>query len=129
VPPDWKIWLAHYEGQKWKGIWFHTTVPILGPEDTPQRHHLGYDIPNTQGTTAVFGKLYVHALSSRIRSIVRKQDMRRETKKVVPRLWPIRNSPLRWPPVRPLTDTEAIGIANAFLAKARRQLPATAPSP
>jgi hypothetical protein len=30
------------------------------------------DIPNTQCTTAVFGKLYAHIISSRISSVVRK---------------------------------------------------------
>ena len=119
VPPNRKVWIANYKGgQILKGYWVHTTLPISGEEDTPQRHHTGVDLPNTQTTTAIFGELYAHVLSSRISKVVRKQDMH-GGKKIIPRLWPFQRSPIAWPP-SPLPDAQALGIAMAFANEARR---------
>jgi len=120
VPPNWKIWIANYEGGTiLKGYWVHTVLPISGEEDTPQRHDSGVDLPNTQTTTAVFGDLYAHVLSSRISKIVRKQDMHGGGKKIIPRVWPFKRSPIAWPP-EPLPDKQALGIAMAFAEEAKR---------
>lgn len=119
VPPNWKVWIANYEGgQILKGFWVHTVLPISGEEDTPQRHQSGVDLPNTQSTTAIFDKLYAHVLSSRISQVVRKQDMHGGGKKIIPRVWPFQRSPIAWPP-EPLPDKQALGIAMAFAEEAR----------
>lgn len=120
VPPNWKVWIANYKGGTiLKGYWVHTALPISGEEDTPQRHDSGVDLPNTQTTTAVFGELYAHVLSSRISKVVRQQDMRGGGKKIIPRLWPFQRSPLAWPPGA-LPDKIALGIALAFANEAKR---------
>jgi hypothetical protein len=124
APKNWKIWIGKYVRQKWKGYWVHNTVPILGEDDVPRRTDLGVDLPNTQSTTAVLGQLYVHALSSAVRSVVRKQSMVREDLGVLPLIWPIKRSPLSWPPPRSLTDQEADSVATALSTRARGQPPA-----
>jgi hypothetical protein len=127
-PKNWKIWIALYapedEPIKWQGLWVHNTIPIRGEEDIPKTSDLGIDFPNTQCTTFVIGKLYVHVFSSMITRIIRKQDMRGEGKMVIPRLWPIRSSPLAWPPVRSITGKEADGVASAVIKRARATPPA-----
>jgi hypothetical protein len=45
-----------------------------------------------------------------------------------PRVWPIKTSPLSWPPVRPIDDFEAHSIAGAIIEHARKQPPAVIPS-
>ena len=107
VPKNWKIWLANYERGSWKGLWIHSTVPIQGEEHIPETNQLGIDLPNTQSTTFLVGKLYVHVISSAISRIIRKQDIVGQGRLLFPRLWPIRRSPLAWPPFRPITDEEA----------------------
>jgi hypothetical protein len=128
APKNWKIWIGNYTREKRKGYWVHNTVPILSEEHVPQRSDLGVDLPNTQSTTAVFGQLYIHAFSSAIRSIVRKQTIVGEGLRVLPLLWPIKQSHLLWPPPRPLTDREADGIATALSRRARGQPPARRPA-
>jgi len=124
VPKNWKIWLANYERGSWKGLWIHSTVPIQGEEHIPETNQLGIDLPNTQSTTFLVGKLYVHVISSAISRIIRKQDIVGQGRLLFPRLWPIRRSPLAWPPFRPITDEEAESIASALIRRARKTPPA-----
>jgi len=120
VPPNWKIWIANYHGGRiLRGFWVHTALPISGEEDVPNRHHSGVDMPNTQTTTAIFGQLYTHSLSSRISPIVRKQDMHGNGKRIIPRIWPFQRSPILWP-LDPLPEDIAVGIAKAFADEGRR---------
>lgn len=125
VPKNWKIWIADYERDKWQGYWWHSTLPILTEERLVKRTDMGFPLPNTQTTTFVVGKLYVHVLSSVVGQIVRKQDMVGGGKILFPRVWPIRKSPLSWPPPRAITDHEALSIATAFIDRARKTPPAT----
>jgi hypothetical protein len=61
APPDWKIWLGDYERSKWVPQWIHNRFSVTGrDEPTPER---GAEGPmNTQTTTYVAGRLYVHVL-------------------------------------------------------------------
>ena len=128
APKNWKIWIGKYVRHKWKGYWVHNTVPILGDDDVPQRSDVGADLPNTQSTTIVLDQLYVHAFSSAIRSVLRKQSLVREGLDVLPLIWPIKKTPLSWPPPRSLTDQEADDVATVLSMRARGQPPAKRPS-
>jgi hypothetical protein len=114
APPSMKIWIGYYERDKWLGVWFHATFPISDEDHVPQRSNLGVDFPNTQTTTFVIGKLYIHVLSSDIAGIVRKNEIVGGGRKLLYRIHPFRRSPLTWPPSLRMSDQDADAIASAF---------------
>lgn len=120
APSNMKVWIGYFEKDKWKGVWTHATIPISDEDHVPQRSSLGVDFPNTQTTTLVIGKLYIHVLSSEIASIVRSQNMGRGEKTHLYRIHPLKSSPLAWPPPMRLTDEDADAVASAFIERARR---------
>jgi hypothetical protein len=122
APSNMKIWIGYFERVKWKGRWIHVTIPISDEDHAPQRSEFGVDFPNTQTTTFVIGKLYIHVLSSEIISVVRRNEMRRGAKALLYRIHPIKTSPLAWPPPMPITDEDADTIASAFGERGRRNL-------
>ena len=114
VPTNWKIWIGNYRRRNWIGQWVHAAVPISGPEHIPEEGDAGLPLPNTQSTSFVVGKLFVNVLSSRIRAVVRRQEIGAS----MPRIWPFRQSPIRWPPRHVLTDAEVDGISRALADRA-----------
>lgn len=62
--PDWRVWIGYYPGGIWAHQWEHTSVPIVGGEELPSAEKVYTPLPNTQTTTFVVGKLYVHTMSS-----------------------------------------------------------------
>jgi hypothetical protein len=114
APPSMKIWIGYYERDKWLGVWFHATFPISDEDHVPQRSSLGVDFPNTQTTTFVIGKLYIHVLSSDIAGIVRKNEIVGDGRKLLYRIHPFRRSALTWPPSLRMSDQDADAIASAF---------------
>jgi hypothetical protein len=120
VPPNWKKWIGNYRSEKWKGVWLHSTIPIKSEKHIPKKHDSGLYLPNTQTTTFLVGKLYVHVLSSEIERITRSQDIRGAGRKLLYRLWPIRSSPVNWPPPLTMSDADAEAIASAFINRARK---------
>jgi len=59
-------------------------------------HHTddGFPLPNTRATTFVIGKLYVHVLSTSVRSGISRQRIKVPS---VAQLWPHKASPIAWP--------------------------------
>jgi hypothetical protein len=114
APPNMRVWIGYFEKKHWKGVWVHATFPISDEDHLPQRSTLGVDFPNTQTTTLVIGKLYIHVLSSEIVSIVRRQNMGRSEKTLLYRIHPLKKSPLVWPPSVEMSDQDADVIASAF---------------
>jgi hypothetical protein len=117
VPSDWKIWIAYYDRQEWPRMYVHNTLPVSDGRDSINHTDDGFPLPNTQATTFVIGKLYVHALSTAIRGGINRQRV--QVPGVV-QLWPFKQSPIGWPR-RSLTDDEAAGIAMAYIRGAMRR--------
>lgn len=107
---NWKIWIGLIENKAWMGKYDHATF-CVSSEDNVMKTSEGVPIPNTQATTFVVGKLYVHALSSSSMDL-RKQQV---STRLVQRLWPNSVRLLKWPPRHALSDGEAEGISRAFL--------------
>jgi hypothetical protein len=61
-PKNWKIWIGYYPGSK--GTFRHYAARILNAENFPRVTNDALYRPNTQTTTFVIGKLFVHAMSS-----------------------------------------------------------------
>jgi hypothetical protein len=121
-PPSMKIWIGYYERRDWVGVWTHTKVPIGSENHVPERSSLGVDFPNTQSTTIVIGRVFIHVLSSDVASIVRKAEMTGARRKLLYRIHPIKKSPLSWLPVLKLSDQDADAIAGA-LSERSKQIP------
>lgn len=114
VPPGWRIWLADYQRHKWPAQWTHLTLPILEAKDIPAEDSTGYVLPNTQVTTFVIGRLYVHVMSSVDPENINKwADMLPRTAPLLVPLFPPKESFVAWPPIG-LTDKQADAIASAF---------------
>lgn len=105
---NWKIWIGTLEDDSWKGFYRHTTLPIYSPNDIVKRTDSGVPVPNTQTTTFVVNKLYVHVLSSSVIEVDRQEISGR----FVQRIWPLTKT-IKWPP-RLLTSDDAEWISTAF---------------
>jgi hypothetical protein len=92
----------------------HNTLPVTDGADRVHVTDDGFPLPNTQATTFVIGKLYVHALSTAIGGGINRQRVRVPG---VVQLWPFKQSPMGWPR-RSLTDDEAERIAIAYIERA-----------
>lgn len=116
-PRNWRIWIGHYNRGDWAGLWVHASAPVIGHEHVPERTDADIELPNSQSTSFVVGKLYVHVFSSQLSRLVRKQEL---PDTLMPRLWPTAKTPIIWPPREPLGDAEADGIAIAFAKSVAR---------
>jgi hypothetical protein len=114
VPPGWRIWLADYQRHRWPAQWVHLTLPILEAKDIPDESSTDYVLPNTQTTTFVVGRLYVHVMSSVNAENIHKWTtmLPRSAPLLVP-LFPPKESFIAWP-AGSLTDMQADAIASAF---------------
>jgi hypothetical protein len=107
-PPNWKIWIGALGDDSWKGRYYHRTLPIYSPEDVVKRTVNGVLVPNTQTTTFVVNKLYVHVLSSSVIEV----DRQKIDSRLVQRIWPLL-AKIKWPP-RFLSPDDAEWISSAF---------------
>jgi hypothetical protein len=116
VPPNWRIWIGHYQRRAWSGQWVHSPLEILPAEDVPSALANDTRSPNTQTTTFVVGQLYVHAMNCRFDSIIYGWDWRtaprarRSLFQISPSV-----SPFAFFPLAPLTDADAFKFATAFM--------------
>jgi hypothetical protein len=123
-PPtaNWRIWIGDYERREWKGLIVRATVPVVEvgaplPPTPPD----GIDLPNTQSSAIVVGRLFIQVFSSANEALVRPQKMNPE---MMPRIWPYQQSPIAWPPKMSLQDANAEAIATAIEKRTRNTPPA-----
>ncbi|MGM4928814.1 hypothetical protein [Tardiphaga sp. 619_E2_N8_5] len=112
-PPwdQWKIWMGDYERGDWIPEWIKNAL-MIESDDHPARYLPdGVPMPNTQSTTLVFGRLYVHAFSSVHPDIV---DMTGRPSSKVVQLAPVGRNDIQWPTTS-LTDREADDAAGFIL--------------
>ena len=115
---NWKIWIANYERETWGELIVRTTFPVSDNGLTPELGGDGMPIPNTQATTFVVGRLYVHVYSSQLQKLV--NDQRLKAAGFV-RLWPLAGRVIKWPPEVTIYDAEAEAVAfTAIRAIARK---------
>jgi hypothetical protein len=119
LPPSdtWKIWLGFYERKNWLPHWVKNSMPVSYDDGdiATEIADDGVPMPNTQSTTLIFGKLYVHAFSSVFPSLVAKPWITGQgdgVEKFV-QLWPIRDQFTAWP-INPIGDRDADTYAGAI---------------
>jgi hypothetical protein len=84
-------------------------LPVYSLGDAEERTSDGVLCPNTQMTTFVVGKLYIHTISSSVIALQKQQISTR----YVQRLWPLFTKTIKWPP-RYLTPDDAEWISMAI---------------
>jgi len=113
TPPDnMRIWLGNFDRQNWKADWAHNSLRIsqdegrypwtVNPDGTPR--------PNTQTTTYVAGKLYVHAFTCPFPEILNSTKLTGPVDRALVQIWPIRHSFIAWQ-LPELTDRQADTLA------------------
>ena len=105
VPSDWKIWIGYYERQSWPAVYVHNALPVSSESSSINHTEDGFPLPNTQTTSFVLGKLYIHAISTAVRGGINRQRVQAPG---IVQLWPIKASPTGWSRI-PLSDHEAEG--------------------
>ncbi len=99
TPPDnMRIWIGAFERQNWKADWAHNSLRIsqnegryawtVNPDGTPR--------PNTQTTTYVAGKLYIHAFTCPFPEILHSSKLTGPVDRALVQIWPIRHSFIAW---------------------------------
>jgi hypothetical protein len=111
---NWKIWLGHYERKEWVGQWVHNMMPISSKERVHPTDD-GMPRANTQTTTLVFGRLYVHVFSCEYPDVVSKIELGERGNLVLAQIWPIIQTFIVWPR-EAMTDRDADNLAGAICA-------------
>jgi len=115
LPEDeWRIWIGHYERTDWVPDWVRNAMAIWSDEHPPAYLADTFPILNTQTTTLVFGKLYVHTFSSVHSDLV--SITGKPNEKLIQLLPRTSDRVIRWPPPV-MTDRDADNAAG-FIFKA-----------
>ncbi len=99
TPPDnIRIWIGNFDRRNWKADWAHNSLRIsrergrypwtVNPDGTPR--------PNTQTTTYVAGKLYIHAFTCPFPEILNSTKLTGPVDRALVQIWPIRHSFIAW---------------------------------
>jgi hypothetical protein len=131
-PPssNWAIWLARYDGEAFKpAVWRHhawrlTWMPPGTQGLLPRSAINDAVVSNTQSTTFVIGRLFIHVISSAEAGAVGGFSGPIGNKLI--RLWPtpkggflkLSAQPIQWPPPDGLLDDEVKFVADAFFNSA-----------
>lgn len=107
--PNWKIWIATIDDDSWIGRYFHGTLPVYSSTDVPKRSADNVIIPNTQTTTFVVNRLYIHAISSSVADL----SVQKISSRLVHRIWPLVTKKINWP-TRSLVSEDAEWLSTAF---------------
>lgn len=102
LPPTWSIWIADYQGSKWRNLAMFHHMGRVDPDPTGSLH------PDTHFTSIGMGRLFIQAAAtSSSTTIVNENDAMRQ-------IWPLPKTNLSWPPARFIDDGEADFIADSF---------------
>jgi hypothetical protein len=121
VPLNWAIWIGDFHRQNWKGHMVHNVMALSNAEHVPKVDEMGVARQNTQSSTFVVGRLYIHVVSSLIASVPRNIRLNSPGATKLRRIWYPALSPIQWPPTA-LDDTEADAIANEFFDRVKAQM-------
>jgi hypothetical protein len=115
APNDFRIWIGDYERKEWVPHWGHCSLRISAHEGEQgwAVHPDGTPRSNTQTTTFVVGRLFVHAYSCPFPEILHADKIVSFVDSKLVQIWPPRHSFLLWPPAA-ISDRDADGLASAI---------------
>jgi hypothetical protein len=112
APQGWRVWIGTYNRSAWVGQWVRTSAPILDVGDYPST---GMAPPNTQTTTFVIGRLYVHVMSSYFPEHTALWDWRPtpHARALLVEICPVKHMIVAWPR-QAITDKDARQFSMSF---------------
>lgn len=116
APENWKIWIGDYVREEWRGWRSHNALPVHEDDEADRADPLKPRPPNTQTTTLVFGRLYVHALSSSIARLVGASKIAARAKLMLKQVWPFENEVV-WPPERTMSNGDAHRVSSEIFGR------------
>ena len=120
-PPDtWKIWVGDYRRESWKPQLIHQRYSVTR-NDHPQVEGGARGRSNTQSTTYVVGRLFVHVLSSEVLYEGVDLQFQGANARLLRQIWPPSEFSVLWPPPT-MDDRDADRIAGAMMQAALRGL-------
>jgi hypothetical protein len=122
---NWKIWIGNYERTKWLGQYAHGAMGIAPSVRAKDRKP---EIPNTQVTTFVIGKLYAHVFSSEIARLVSRFSLCQRAIGKLAGVWPLQEDFIAWP-TNAMDDADADAMASAIFLSLKSRYPYPPPSP
>jgi hypothetical protein len=109
---NWKFWIAAIDHPDWIGRYVHTSMRVASKRQASKTTEGVIPVPNTQTTTFVVNKLYIHTISSTARGLdLGKQEIRRG---MAQRIWPRSPPIIQWPPRDFLSSSDAEWLSRAF---------------
>lgn len=121
APLNWAIWIGDYERDLWKGHMVHNVMALSDAEHIPEVDEDGVARQNTNASTFVVKRLFIHVISSQISSFARRVRLKSPGTPKLRKIWYANAAPIKWPPPT-LNDVEADGVARDFFERARAQL-------
>jgi hypothetical protein len=99
APTDFRIWIGDYERKEWIPHWGHFSLRISEQEGAAgwTVHPDGTPRSNTQVTTFVVGRLFIHTYSCPFPEILHAEKVVRAVENKLVQIWPPRHSFLVWP--------------------------------
>jgi hypothetical protein len=115
APNDFRIWIGDYARGDWKPHLGHFTLRIRqfpGEEKWAAKPD-GTLRSNTQITTFVVGRLFIHAYSCPFPEVLHADKVVQEVDSSLVQIWPPRHSTLTWPTAQ-VTDRQADQLVDAI---------------
>jgi hypothetical protein len=118
APNDFRIWIGHFERKEWKPHWGHFSLRIYQFEGEQKWaiHPDGTPRSNTQTSTFVVGRLFIHAYSCPFPEILHADKVVSGVDSKLVQIWPPRHSFLVWP-AAPITDRDADRLVDAIFRR------------
>jgi hypothetical protein len=129
-PPnsDWRIWIGHYQGRRWRTRYRHIGAGFVIPARPPVFPRIVADPPKLgygQASTFVGGNLLIHVVSASA-PVLTNFDLPDRLLARIFRIWPPRTDALCWPSAA-ISDADADAIADCFWQHLRRKRAKDAP--
>jgi hypothetical protein len=110
VPENWKIWVGNFQRGNWPAHWIHHSL-LIADEHIPSAHDSSLPQPNTQTTTFVAGRLFIHAFSCPFKDMVARCTPNGPLAQKIAQIFPFKESAIIWP-LNVISDREADNIAG-----------------
>jgi hypothetical protein len=119
VPSHWRIWIGRHHREQ-HPMFTHRVLPFAPKEKNEGLPRPFSSNPNTQTSTICLGEhLLIHVMSSIVaRGIIRRWKLPAAVNAGLIQIWPIKNSPVFWPPETVLADAGIDFMADDFFKKA-----------
>jgi hypothetical protein len=109
----WSVWIGHYERKDWLPEWVSRPMLLVSHEIANRRVNYETTHFNSNSTTQVLGKLFIHVIHTPMTSLIKRWRFSFPHKGAFFRIWPPVQSSIKWPGAA-LDDRSADDISDAL---------------